>query len=142
MNLVIYKARVVKVNPVYGEIGNPIEAWVTFEINDKEIETFHVGSPIAPDIGKTYTTDFKIMTYDLEEVDIPKKLMHQITTDPEYLFVGEILEIDHEKRRIIFDCGLKLEAKWGKARDEEAKKLKKGDWIFIKGKMFGEILDE
>jgi hypothetical protein len=37
MNLVIYKARVVKVNPVYGEIGNPIEAWVTFEINDKEI---------------------------------------------------------------------------------------------------------
>jgi hypothetical protein len=140
--LIIYKAKVVKVDPVYGELGNPIEAWVTFEINNKEIETFHVGSPIAPDIGKTYTTDFKIMTYDLEEVDIPKKLIHQITTDPEYLFVGEISEIDHEKRRIIFDCGLKLEADWDIAHEETAKKLKKGDWIFIKGKMFGDILDE
>ena len=132
----------VKVDPVYGELGNPIEAWVTFEINNKEIETFHVGSPIATDFGKTYTIDFKIMTYDLEEVDIPKKLIHQITTDPEYLFVGEISEIDHEKRRIIFDCGLKLEADWGIVHEETAKKLKKGDWIFIKGKMFSEILDE
>ena len=132
----------------------PIESWVTFDVNGYNIEAFVVPPVNGIKEGETYTVDFKIMTYDLEKVNVPKKLIHQITTfpsenekppypsNPVYLFVGEILEIDHEKRRIIFDCGLKLEAKWGKARDEEAKKLKKGDWIFIKGKMFSEILDE
>ena len=113
-----------------GETDEPIEIWSTFDINGYSIEAFLELPPIAPEIGKTYTVDFKIMTYDLEKVNVPKKLIHQITTFPSenekppypsnpvvYLFVGEILEIDYEKRRIVFDCGIKLEAKWGKARD-------------------------
>jgi hypothetical protein len=146
------KIRVIKAEIPYApngieeaDSGNytlPIESWVTFDVNRYNIEAFVVPPVNGIKEGETYTVDFKIMTYDLEEIDVPKKLIHQITTDPEYLFVGEILEIDPEKRKIIFDCGVELEADWDIAHEETAKKLKKGDWIFIEGKMFGDILDE
>ncbi|EHP88123.1 OB-fold nucleic acid binding domain-containing protein [Methanotorris formicicus] len=142
---------VVKTEVIYGpkdfeeEIsGNytlPIEANVTFDINGYHIEAF-----VTPPIdgikeNERYIVNLKIMTYDLEIVDVPKKqkLIYQITTNPDYVFVGEVLEIDRKKKKIIFDCGVKLEADWDKIHEETVKKLKEGDWIFIKGKMFGDI---
>ncbi|XRO76147.1 hypothetical protein ACO3VM_04895 [Methanocaldococcus sp. 10A] len=73
--MVIYIAKVVKVNPIYRETNNPIEAWVVFELEDKgiSIETFHIGSPIAPEIDKEYKVNFEVMTYDLQKIDNKRK---------------------------------------------------------------------
>ncbi len=142
--MVIYKAKVVKVEPVYGEAGNPIEAWVTFGVNEFKIETFHVGSPIAPPIGKEYAVNFKLMTYDLYQINIEEKMLKQISTfpmDPIYIATGKVEEYDRENKKILFDCGILLECDTkGKALEFWAERIKVGDWIYVKGKMFGEIV--
>jgi len=62
--MVKYRGRVVRVEPVYGEGNVIIEAWVTFKVKGYEIETDHVGIPVAPENGKEYIVDFRLMTYD------------------------------------------------------------------------------
>jgi len=151
--MVRYRGRVVRVEPVYGEGNVIIEAWVTFKVKGYEIETYHVGIPIAPEIGKEYIVDFRLMTYDFHHINIEEKMLKQISTfpmDPLYILTGELVEVGELKveeyrgektktREIKIDCGIEIESKvWGWVAEE----LKVGDYIVIIGKMFGEIVKE
>ena len=151
--MVVHKAKVLKIDPVYGEGGVIIEAWVIFKVEGCEIETYHVGIPIAPKIGKEYIIDFRLMTYDLHQINIADKMLKQISTfpmDPIYIVVGEVKEAGEikseiyrgkkTKTRIIkVDCGILLDSKvdgW------IAEQIQVGDYVAIIGKMFGEILHD
>ena len=141
-----YNGVVKKVEPVYGETGSPIEAWVTFRINGMDIETFHTGIPIAPQLRKNYPVSITMLAYDLERVNIKKKLFRQIETfpkDPIYVFVVPIKKVmGKDKGWIIVDVGFDLEVDiTGKKHDWVRERLKEGDWVFVKGKMFSEIIN-
>jgi hypothetical protein len=151
--MVIYRAKVVRVEPVYGEDNTPIEAWVTFDVQGFKIETFHTGIPVAPELGKVYKVDIDLMTYDFHHINIEEKMLKQISTfpmDPLYILTGELVEVGELKveeyrgektttREIKIDCGIEIESKvWGWIAEE----LKVGDYIAIIGKMFGEIVKE
>jgi len=151
--MVRYRGRVVRVEPVYGEGNVIIEAWVTFKVKGYEIETYHVGIPIAPEIGKEYIVDFKLSAHDILCINIEEKMFKQISTfprDPRYFVMGEVTKIKdrrYEKHgeneawilNIEIDCGIKMDAEvggWGVER------LKEGDYVAFIGKMFGEIVKE
>ncbi len=151
--MVIYRAKVIRVEPVSGEDNTPIEAWVTFEVQGYKIETFHTGIPVAPEMGKIYTVDIDLMTYSIYRINMEEKMLKQISTfpkDPLYFVMGEVIKTWDKKYeeyrgdkgwtlKIEVDCGIKIETKvWG----WEAEELKEGDYVAIIGKMFGEIVRE
>ncbi|XRO76146.1 hypothetical protein ACO3VM_04890 [Methanocaldococcus sp. 10A] len=48
--------------------------------------------------------------------------------DPIYIFTGEVLKIDIDRKRLVFDCGIKLECDTeGKFIESEVNRLKEGD---------------
>ncbi len=149
--MVIYRAKVVRVEPVYGEDNTPIEAWVVFEVEGFKIETFHTGIPVAPELGKIYNVDLSLMTYNIHRINIEEKILKQISTfpkDPLYFLMGEVTKTWDKKYekyrgdeswtlRIEVDCGLRIDTKvWG----WDAEEMKRGDYVAIMGKMFGEIV--
>ena len=144
--MVKYRGKVVRVEPVHGEGGLIIEAWVTFKVEGCEIETYHVGIPIAPKIGKEYIIDFRLMAYDLHQINIEDKMLKQISTfpmDPLYVVTGQVLEHDPDKGRTVVDCGILLECDTsGKLLRFWRNKIKAGDWVYLMGKMFGEIVGD
>ncbi len=160
--MVKYRGRVVRVEPVYGEGNVIIEAWVTFKVKGYEIETDHVGIPVAPENGKEYIVDFRLMTYDFHRINIEEKMLKQITkypgedkygrawpSIPMYFIMGEIKEVERIKKewrgreiemyRILVDCGLIVETE---VRVDKIDELYRGDYVVIIGKMFGEIVKE
>lgn len=150
--MVKYKAMVARVEPIYGETGHPIEAWVVFEINGMAIETFHTGTPIAPEEGKEYGVDIDIMTYDLYKVNIEEKMLKQISTfpkDPLYFLMGEVVDLKEREREhkgkkvksiwLRIDCGIEIETHTAYYKAAE---VGKGDYVAIIGKMFAEVVKE
>ncbi len=114
--MVKHTGRVTDVKITHGEYEDIIsEIWMTFDINGYEIEAFIGELPSkVPEIGETCIVDLDIMTFDLQKVNVPKKqkLIYQLTTKdyiPDYILVGEVLDIDRKNKRLIFDCGVKLE---------------------------------
>lgn len=152
--MVVHKAKVLKIDPVYGEGHEIIEEWAVFEVNNMKMEAFlGISVLYLSDVGKEYDVDFKLMAYDLYRINIEEKILKQISTfpmDPLYVVIGEVVEAgeiklevyrgEETKTRIIkVDCGLIIESKVDGWIAEE---LKIGDYVAIVGKMFGEIVKD
>ena len=153
--MVVYRAKVLKNEIVTGGDYHPypIEIWTTFDVNGKSIEAF-LGLPRQdPEVGKEYYVNFKLMAYDLYQINIEEKMLKQISTfpmDPLYVVMGQVVEAgeiksevyrgEKTKTRIIkVDCGILLDTKvdgW------VAEQLQVGDYVAIVGKMFGEIVHD
>ncbi len=145
--MVVHKAKVLKIDPVYGEGHKIIEEWAVFELDDIKIEAFLGISVLYPsDVGKEYDVDFKLMAYDLYRINIEEKMLKQISTfpmDPIYIVMGQVLEHDPDKGRTVVDCGILLECDTsGKLLEFWRNKIKIGDWVYLMGKMFGEIVKD
>ena len=152
--MVVHKAKVLKIDPVYGEGHEIIEEWAVFEVNNMKMEAFLGISVLYPsDVGKEYDVDFKLMAYDLYWINIEGKMLKQISTfpmDPLYVVMGQVVEAgeiktevyrgEKTKTRVInIDCGILLDTKvdgW------VAEQLQVGDYVAIVGKMFGEIVHD
>ncbi len=156
--MVVYKGKLIKVEPVYGEAeGQIIEMWATFEVEGHKIEVFLDNFYVIPKkdllerAEKHFNLNLVLMTYNIHRINIEEKILKQISTfpkDPLYFVMGDVTrilgkryeEIEGKKRlrvRIEIDCGIRLETEtgaWGVER------LKEGDYVAIIGKMFGEIV--
>ena len=148
IDMVICKAKVVKNEIVTGGDyhPHPIEIWTTFEIDELKIEAF-MGLPrVDSEVGKIYDVNFKFMAYDLHQINIEDKMLKQISTfpmDPLYVVTGQVLEHDPDKGRTVVDCGILLECDTsGKLLRFWRNKIKAGDWVYLMGKMFGEIVED
>ena len=144
--MVVYRAKVLKNEIVTGGDYHPypIEIWTTFDVNGKSIEAF-LGLPRQdPEVGKEYYVNFKLMAYDLYQINIEEKMMKQISTfpmDPLYVVMGRVLEHDPTRGRTVVDCGILLECDTsGKLLEFWRDKIKVGDWVYLMGKIFGEIV--
>jgi sporulation protein YlmC with PRC-barrel domain len=151
--MVVYKSKLIKTEPVYGEAENQIiEMWATFKIEEHEVEVFLDNFYVLPrkeileGIGKVYDVDLTLMTHNIHRINIEEKMLKQITTFPKgpiYFFTGEIVDINLEKRVITVDSGIKIECGVnGLTLNPVVSCLREGDWVFVAGKMFGEILPE
>jgi hypothetical protein len=145
--MVSYKAEIIKVEPVYGEANEIIEEWARFRIDGYEIEAFLGISAIYPEeVGSECNVDLTLMTHNIHRINIEEKMLKQITTFPKgpiYFFTGEIVDINLEKRVITVDSGIKIECGVnGLTLNPVVSCLREGDWVFVAGKMFGEILPE
>ena len=152
--MVVHKAKVLKIDPVYGEGHEIIEEWAVCEVNNMKMEAFLGISVLYPsDVGKEYDVDFKLMAYDLYRINIEEKMLKQISTfpmDPLYVVMGQVVEAgeiktevyrgEKTKTRVIkIDCGILLDTKvdgW------VAEQLQVGDYVAIVGKMFGEVVHD
>ncbi len=149
--MVVHKAKVLKIDPVYGEGHEIIEEWAVFEVNNLMMEAFLGISVLYPsDIGKEYYVNFKLMTYDLYRINIEEKMLKQISTfpkDPLYFLMGEVVDLKEREREhkgkivksiwILIDCGIEIETDVAYFKASE---LNIGDYVAIIGKMFGEIV--
>ncbi len=148
------RCKIVKVD--YGTIGELppyiFEIWVTLDLDGKSIEAFLSNEEVVSDkdpqqlIGLSYDFHLIMLAYDLERVNIKKKLFRQIETfpkDPIYILVAPVKKITgKDNGRIIVDVGFDLEVDiTGKKHDWVRERLKEGDWVFVKGKMFSEIIN-
>ena len=142
--MVVHKAKVLKIDPVYGEGHEIIEEWAVFELDYIKIAAFLGISVLYPsDIGKEYYVNFKLMTHDIYRINIGEKMLKQISTFPkmpEYYILGKIKSVDIVRRKIVVDCGLDIECDVsGIKNDGIVRCLSEGMWVFIYGSMYGDI---
>ncbi len=153
IEMVVYQSKLIKVEPVYGEAKDQIiEMWATFRIDKYEIETFLDNYYIVPrknlleGIGKHFHINIVLMAYDLYRINIEEMMLKQISTfplDPLYVVMGRVLEHDPTRGRTVVDCGIILECDTsGKLLEFWRNKIKVGDWVYLMGKMFGEIVHD
>jgi len=153
--MVVYRGKVLRVVPVYGESGNPIESWVVFEINKQKIEIFHSGIPIVPEINRVYSVDINLLVHTMFLVNIKEKYIKQISTSswkydeyqgrdvpptPLYILEGELKSYGEKNKPDIIDVGaLEIELII-MSKYQARNNFKSGDWVFVCGKMVGEII--
>jgi len=152
--MAVYNAKVIKNEIVSGGEYHPypIEIWTTFSVKEKKIEAFLGLPPFDPQVGSTYSVDFRLMTYDIYRINIEEKMLKQISTfpkDPLYFLMGKVVDLKECEREhkgkivksiwLLIDCGIEIETDVAYFKASE---LKIGDYVAIIGKMFGEIVRE
>ena len=165
--MVRYRCKLIKNKVDYADEENTqaIEMWTTFSIDNLEIEVFLDNFYVLPYDnlkGKEYDVDFKLMTYDIYRINIEEKILKQISTGynppeegddrgwpstPMYFLMGEVVNLKEveiesrgEKKKSMWlkiDCGIEIETRTGRY---VAFELRKGDYVAIIGKMFGEVV--